>query len=291
LNIAGSTVAVSQQGAVTCSYDISPASAAYNKDPATGSFAVSATGACAWTAVSNSAWITVSSGGQGTGNGTVAYAIERNFTTASRTGTITAAGKTFTITQAGDVAPLCEYSVSPVTFNPCMSVPFELTATVTAPQGCTWTAAPDASWITLTSAPTGNGSGVVSFRVSDNWDPPRQGIVMVRWPTATAGQNLHVSQAGCRYAVSTSLINFAVTGGTGRFDVIQQSEPLTCGGPLQDACLWTAEADVPWITITSSMPRRGDDPVNFTVAANPGPARSGTIRVRDKVVQINQSGQ
>ena len=290
LTVASQAVAVSQQGETPCTYDISPPGAAYNKDAATGSFAVSAAASCAWNATSNVSWVTIRSGDQGTGNGTVAYAVERNFTTTSRTGTITAAGKTFTITQTGDV-PLCEYSVSPVTFNPCMSVPFELTANVTAPQGCTWTAAPDASWITLTSPPSSSGSGVVRFRVSDNWDAPRQAIVMVRWPTATAGQNLLVSQAGCRYAVSVASFNFAIAGGTGRFDVIQQSEPLTCGGALQDACLWTAEADVPWITITSSMPRRGDDPVNFTVAANTGPPRSGTIRVRDKVVQINQGGQ
>jgi hypothetical protein len=49
---------------------------------------------------------------------------------------------------------------------------------------------------------------------------------------------------------------------------------------------------VPWITITTSMPQAGDNPVGFTVAANPGPsARTGRITVRDKVVQITQSGQ
>ena len=115
---------------------------------------------------------------------------------------------------------------------------------------------------------------------------------MVRWPTATAGQNTQVSQAGCNYAVSTSSISLAAVGGTGQFNVIQASDPITCGGPLQDACRWTAQADVPWITITTSMPQAGDNPVGFTVAANPGTSpRTGRITVRDKVVQITQSGQ
>jgi hypothetical protein len=73
--------------------------------------------------------------------------------------------------------------------------------------------------------------------------------------------------------------------------VVQQSIPIICGGALQDRCIWSAVSDVPWITITSSMPRTGDNPVAFTVAANPGAARTGRITVRDKVVVITQAGQ
>ena len=126
---------------------------------------------------------------------------------------------------------------------------------------------------------------------SDNYDAPRTGIVMVRWPTPTAGQNIHVTQAGCIYGVSRNTISVAATGGPGTFDVFQQSEPIECGGPMQDRCVWTAQSDVAWITITSSMPRGGDNPVAFTVAANASTAsRVGSITVRDKVVVITQAG-
>jgi hypothetical protein len=124
---------------------------------------------------------------------------------------------------------------------------------------------------------------------SSNYDAPREGIAMVRWPTPTAGQNVRVSQAGCRYSVSKSVIAFAAAGGAGGFDVLQESEPNSCGGALQDACVWSAIADVPWITITTTMPRSGDSPVAFTVAANSGAARSGTITIRDKTVRIDQA--
>jgi hypothetical protein len=83
-----------------------------------------------------------------------------------------------------------------------------------------------------------------------------------------AGQNIRIAQAGCRYAVSRSAISIAAGGGTTTFDVIQRSDPTQCGGATQDRCLWTARSDVPWITITSSMPRAGDQPVAFNVAAN-----------------------
>ena len=291
LTVAGQAVAVLQDALPQCTVDISPGAATYSPAPATGSFAVTAPDHCQWTATSSVSWLVVSGGSPGQGNGTVVYAVDRNREGSSRTGTVAVGARTFTVTQLGETAT-CEYSVSPVQFDPCMSVPYNLTATVTTQQGCAWTANPDASWITLTEGHSGTGSGIISFRISDNWELPRQGNVMVRWPTPTAGQNLRVSQAGCRYAVTTTAINIPAAGGTGRFDVLQQSDPLGCGGALQDRCLWSAEADVPWITITTSMPVAGDNPVNFTVAANDGTApRTGRITVRDKTVQVTQAGR
>ena len=153
------------------------------------------------------------------------------------------------------------------------------------------TAAPTSTWITLTEGQFRTGPGLVSFRVSDNYDAPRQGIVEVRWPTVTAGQNLRVLQAGCYYYVSTSNISIGLGGGPGHFDVLQQSDPNTCGGPLQNACLWTAVTNASWITITTPMPQVGDNRVNFTVQPNQSAApRTGTIVVRDKVVTVTQSG-
>lgn len=289
LTVAGQSVAVRQDGVAACSYEIAPASATYTKDGATGSFNVTAPGHCSWTATSNAAWVAVTAG-QGAGAGTVTYTVDRNRDAVNRSGTITVAEKTFTITQSGDLG-VCEYSVSQIQFNPCMSAPYDLTTTITTRQGCTWTAAPGASWIAVTGGQSGTGSGTVTFRVSDNWDLPRQGVVMLRWPTVTAGQNLQVMQAGCRYSVSVAALTVAAAGGTSRFDVYQMAEPLTCGGPLQNACPWTAEPQVPWITITTSMPQAGDNPVSFAVAPNTtGAARTGTIRVRDKVVTVTQTG-
>lgn len=294
LTIAGQSVSVQEEGLGACTVDISPASASFNKDSASGSFAVTTQAHCPWAATSTAAWLGITSGSPGNGNGTVAYSVERNRDVNPRSGTILVGERTFTVTQSGDTPapPVCEYSVAPIDFGPCMSVPDDMTATITTQQGCTWTASPGASWITVTAGHTGSGPGVISFRVSDNWDPPRLGVVMVRWPTETAGQNLQVAQAGCSYGVSTSAIGIAAAGGTGRFDVLQQSDPITCGGATQNRCRWTAQADVSWITVTTSMPQTGDNPVNFTVAANPGTtARTGRITVQDKVVQITQSGQ
>ena len=290
LTIAGQAVTVQEEGLQPCTFDIAPSTASYGTDAASGSFSVTAPAPCAWTAASTASWLQVTGGSPGAGDGTVFFAVERNLDPASRAGAITVGARTFSVAQAGD-AGACEYAVTPVTFTPCMSVPFELTASLTTSAGCTWTATPDVSWLTLLSPATGTGSTQIRFRVAENWLAPREGRVQVRWPTPTAGQNLIVNQAGCSYAVTVQTFSVAASGGTRQFDVFQQSIPVSCGGPLQDACLWTAEADVPWITVSTPMPQRGDNRVTFAVAPNTGPARSGTITVRSQVVQITQAGQ
>lgn len=291
LTIAGQAVSVRQNGAAgPCTLDISPTTASFGKDAASGSFNVTAPAHCQWSAASAVSWLTVTSGSNGTGSGTVTYSVARNTGPVSRTGGIAVAQQTFLVTQAGDTPVACEYSVTPIEFTPCMSVPFSLTATISTQGGCTWTVESDAPWITIVDGGSGTGSDVIGFRVSDNWGPPRQSVVKVRWPTVSAGQNLRVSQAGCTYAVSTDAMTFAATGGPGTFSVIQASDPITCGGATQDRCRWEARSDVPWITITTSMPQAGDNPVAFTVAANTsGAARTGTITVADKVVRVMQS--
>ena len=293
LTIAGQNVSVLQEGLGSCTLELSPSTASFDEGSDTGRFNVTAAAHCAWSATAGTSWVRVTSGGSGNGNGTVEYSIERNTDTRSRTGTIAVGGRTFTVEHSGETAAsACEYSVAPINFSPCMSSPSTLTTTISTQPGCTWTASAGASWISVTGGQSGAGSGVISFTVAENWEAPRHGVVMVRWPTATAGQNLQVSQAGCYYAVSTPSISVAAAGGNNEFNVVQASDPNTCGGPLQNACRWTAEADVPWITITTSMPQAGDNPVRFTVAANPGASpRTGRITVRDKVVQITQSGQ
>jgi hypothetical protein len=290
LTVAGQTIAV-RQDAAHCEIHVSPASASVGKDAVTGSFAVSATESCTWTAVSRAAWVTVVAGAAGTGDGTVTYGIDTNRDVTSRTGTIAVVDQLFTVTQAGDIVPpICEYAVRPVEFAPCMTAP-AMSATITTQPGCSWTAAAGASWISLSSAASGNGPAVISFTVADNWDTPRRGVIEVRWPTPTAGQNLQIQQAGCTYAVSTNAISIPALGGPGRFDVFQESDPNTCGGPLQNGCTWIAQSDVPWMTVITPMPQSGDNTVAFSVMPNDGnAARSGRISVRNQAVVVTQAG-
>jgi hypothetical protein len=291
LKIGDQTHHVTQAGQspAACHYTLTPSSASIGSDGGTGSFAIVTTDSCAWTATSSASWLSVTSSSQGTGSATVTYRADRQDAADARSATITVASESFTLTQAGRTAQAeCTYSVSPVQFAPCMPAG-HVSALLTTQDGCPWTVTSSEPWLSIDSGGSGVGSHSIDMSFSSNYDAPREGIAMVRWPTPTAGQNVRVSQAGCHYGVSKTVVSVAASGGATGFDVLQESEPNTCGGPLQDACLWSAVADVPWITITTTMPRSGDGSVAFTVAANSGPARSGTITIRDKTVRVDQA--
>jgi hypothetical protein len=203
LTVAGRTIPVLQHAGPPppgCTYVVDPDMASYPHDGGSGAVAVTTQDACLWTAESRTSWITIDRTG-GSGSGSVGYVVQPNDGAAERTGTIEIGGHVVTIVEAGNVAAACTYSISPVTFTPCVNS-VELSATLTTEASCPWTASPGASWITMLSGTIGTGPSVVRFSVADNFDAPRSGVVMVRWPTPTAGQNVQVAQAGCHYGVS-----------------------------------------------------------------------------------------
>ena len=290
LTIAHQPFTISQDGRAPCTFSIAPDQQHFDDEGGSGQVEVTAVAGCAWTATSTVPWITVTSGAQGKGAGTLKYAVTPNNDSTERSGTLTIAKHTFTVRQDGEGVPAtCTYAVSPVEFSPCMPGG-QVTSTLTTGPTCQWTVSPGVSWLSVAGGSSRTGPGTITITFPDNYDAPRDGIVKVRWPTPTAGQNLAVAQAGCLYGVSQADFSFASAGGPGTFNVVQQSDPIVCGGALQDRCVWTAQSDVAWITVTSSMPRSGDNPVAFTVAANSGTtSRSGRIAVRDKVVTITQA--
>ncbi len=86
----------------SCSFTFSATSVMPAATPAiTGSINVMSDAGCGWTASSSDAWLTITSGGSGTGDGTLNYSIAANPSPNPRTGTITIAGQPFTVTQLG----------------------------------------------------------------------------------------------------------------------------------------------------------------------------------------------
>ena len=186
-------------------------------------------------------------------------------------------------------SPVCTYAIAPVQFSPCMRSQ-ELTVTIDTQAACPWTVSPSADWLRLLSNSSGTGPAQVRARTDDNWDLPRVGELAVRWPPATAGENVRIAQAGCHYGVSPGVLQAPAVGGTLTFEVVQQTDPLSCGGPIQNACLWTATPMASWIAVTTPMPRTGDDRVTVVVGPNTtGAERSGTIVVRSQTVLVIQA--
>jgi uncharacterized delta-60 repeat protein len=168
--------------------------------------------------------------------------------------------------------PTCSYSLNPT------SAQFPVaggagTFNVVTAAGCNWTATTNDSWITVTAGNSGSGNGTVSFSVQLNIGPARTGTIVV------AGQIFTISQAsGCSYMLSATSQNFPLNGGGGSFNI------STGAG-----CAWTAQSNDNWITITGGSSGSGNGTVSFNVAANAGPARTGTITAAGLTFTVNQA--
>jgi len=186
MTIADLTFTLNQDAGSSCSYSISPASQSFIAAGGTGNVSVTAGAGCSWTASSNDTWITIPQGSGGTGNGSVSYSVAAN-SGAARSGTMTVAGQTFTVTEDAGGAS-CSYSISPT------SALFGAGAgsgsvNVTAGVGCSWTAASNATWITIPPSSGGTGNGAVNYSVSANTGAARNGTITVAGQTFTVSQN------------------------------------------------------------------------------------------------------
>jgi hypothetical protein len=136
-----------------------------------------------------------------------------------------------------------------------------------------------------------NGVGAITMAFTNSiytGDTPRRAAIEVRWPTPTAGQNVWVTQEGCWYALAPDTRDIGVAGGLAQIIVLASPASVDCN----IGCPWTAQSLVPWLTITSSMPRSGDDGLFFRVDANTtGEPRVGQIRIEHLVLTIKQAGQ
>lgn len=120
-----------------CSYGIDPTSVSVPGEGNSGTVAITTGSGCVWAALSNVAWIQVTAGENGTGNGTVSYAVDAN-TGGARSGSITIAGRTFTVNQAelqslsiNDVAVTeGNTGTTPATFTVTLSASSTRTVTV-----------------------------------------------------------------------------------------------------------------------------------------------------------------
>ena len=166
-----------------CTYSINPTSQDVTADGGSGSFALTTGSGCSWTTASGASWITVTSSTSGTGSATIAFSVQANSATSTRSGTITAGGQTFTVNQAAAAAPPppppCTYTIDPTSGTaPAGGGTGQFS--VSTQTGCAWTASTGAAWVSITAG-SGSGNGTVSFTVQSNSD------TSTRTATITAG--------------------------------------------------------------------------------------------------------
>jgi hypothetical protein len=145
--------------------------------------------------------------------------------------------------------------------------------TVTGGSGCGWTATSPVSWIVVTSGASGTGNGTVSLRVNAN------SATAGRTATVTiGGQSFRVDQAGvCSFTVTPATLSVTAAGTSSTLAIATGS-----------SCTWSASGIPSWITMPSTT-QTGSGPLAYTVAANPGLARSATLTIAGRQVVVAQA--
>ena len=83
----------------------------------------------------------------------------------------------------------------------------------------------------------------------------------------------------CSYAIAPTSESIGASGGAGSPIAVTTSAN----------CTWTVSSNASWITITSAASGIGNGSVTFSVAANSGAARSGTLTVGGQTFTVDQA--
>jgi len=133
-----------------------------------GVVAVTATRDCTWSATASASWVTIATT-NGQGEAELPYTVAANPAPAARSATITVGGQAV---ELGQSAAPCRYTWS----RPGDSIVFSggrLSVNLDTLTGCNWTATSDASWLTITSAKSGNASATLALLVEANGSAQR----------------------------------------------------------------------------------------------------------------------
>jgi hypothetical protein len=203
----------------------------------------------------------------------VGYLAAANLGLTTETGTLTIAGQTFTITESGIS---CTYSISPGSTS-LGSGGGPGTVTVTAPSACTWTAASNSGFLSVTSGASGAGTGSVGYLASANTGLSSEtGILTI------AGQTFTVTESGitCTYSISPGSASEPSGGGTGTVSVTAPT-----------GCSWSATSNTSWLSVTSGAGGSGNGTVGYTAAANLDLAsQTGTLTIAAQTLTVTEAG-
>ncbi|MGE4090460.1 MAG: BACON domain-containing carbohydrate-binding protein [Candidatus Binatia bacterium] len=189
-NAVGTGPASAPSNSVTpeCAYVLTPLNQGVDAGAVSGqTVTVTAGTGCAWTASSDSPWLNITSGNSGSGSGTVTYSVQANAGPNPRRGDLTVAGELFQVSQTSPEPPPCTVDVPTSVLVPQDGGAQTLMVTAST-STCRWSIRSAVEWITITSATSGMGNGVVQYNVETNIGNARKGRLSIN------GQRITVSQ-------------------------------------------------------------------------------------------------
>jgi hypothetical protein len=283
----------------TCAFSVVQPTTTFGPEGGTGSapITVSAGTNCSWTATSSASFITFTTG-SGTGSGTAAFTVAVN-TGAERTSTLTIAGSSITVTQRAAVATPPATLAAPSPRSPSGGQDVELRPTLVVNNAAatgnvgavtyrfevsTDSTFPDDPAKTITQDGVAQGSGTTG------WPVPRdltQGVVYFWRARATNGtittafSTVESFKAGgglCSIVLSTTSVSASASGGSTTITITTNS-----------VCSWVAISNDAFIVLTTPSSGSGSGSLTFSVAANTGAARTGSVTISGQTVTVTQA--
>jgi len=178
------------------------------------------------------------------------------------------------LNEARPGSPVCAYTLLRTALSVAASGGrASVTAEASLPSGCAWNARSSDSWLRLPRAASGTGTGTLNFDVEPNPTTARRvGTIVIAWPEGSA--SVTVAQEGlasCSYSVAPAVQTAEAASSDFALTVT----------PSNPSCAWKADADVPWIAITSGGTNAGTGTVVYRVQPNATRApRTGSVVVK-----------
>ena len=220
-------------------------------------------------ASSDQPWLTIT----GVTNGVVSFAFTADLSV-SRSAHIALLGTNATITQAGAITA----SLGTNTLTEAWTAGTDSVALIVSSPVGPWAATANAPWLHLSSAnQTGAGSATVVFTFDANPGAPRTGTLTI------AGQTLTVRQFGplTSNALGTTTLLEGPRGGV--------ASVVLAYWASFDA--WTASANAAWLHLSAANQGGiGSTNLVFSLDANPGATRTGTLTVAGLTLTVTQAG-
>ena len=264
-----------------------------------GSLTVNVERECSWSARADAPWITLS-GAAGQGAATLSYTVAPNSIGTARRGGIVVGEQRAEVAQ--EAAP-CRFDVSPSSreIGPDGG---EISFSLTATDGCTWSARSNESWIANPTPATGQGSGTVRLTVAANGGTSRNGTVTIGGVSVAVTQTAlgvppappapappapppsptppapppPVPPPSCSITISPTSTT-AVSSG--------ERVAATVSAPA--GCTWTAKSGVAWLTVVEGETGSGNGTVRVAVAANTSAAaRAGMVTIGGQTFTVRQ---
>ena len=304
-------------GGPACQYSLSPIGITATAEETTGEVNVLAGSNCRWAAICSEPWISVLSGARGMGDGTVTYKIAENLGP-QRVATLTIGSQTLSVTQSAGRIPraldnedlnwatggdadwfattTCYYAggsaaKSGSSFRNRQVSWLETNISGPAQLSFYWKVISEVNYDFLTfyldGTPIYAISGDVDWQQRAVFIPP--GKHNLRWDYKKDNYVSYGEDSGWldkvelftipeeSFSIAPQNTVVAINGGSGTVNVTAPG-----GG------CWVAASNVPWITVTSGTRGVGSDIVSYTVSANTGAERTGTIVIGSQTFTVFQ---